>query len=47
MCESRVVGKEANELLDKVFDVSLLATKAEFVRKSVIHRFLKDRGWLE
>ncbi len=47
MAESRVVQKELNELLDNGVDVGLFPIKLDFVRESVIIRFLKDRGWLE
>ncbi len=40
-----VVPKGLNELLDKVVDAGLFATKADVMRASLVY-FLKDLGWL-
>jgi Arc/MetJ-type ribon-helix-helix transcriptional regulator len=41
-----VVPKGLDELLDKVVDAGLFATKADAIRAATIY-FLKDLGWLE
>ena len=41
-----VVPKGLNELLDKVVEAGLFATKADAIRASIIY-FLNDLGWLE
>ncbi len=47
MPELRVtVTKKLNELLDKVVEAGLFASKADAVRATIVY-FLKDLGWLE
>ena len=47
MPELRVtVTKKLNELLDKVVEAGLFASKADAVRAATVY-FLKDLGWLE
>ncbi len=41
-----VVPKGLNELLNKIVEAGLFATKADAMRASLIY-FLKDLGWLE
>jgi len=47
MPELRVtVTEKLNELLDKIVEAGLFASKADAIRATIVY-FLKDLGWLE